>query len=65
MTNEHQLVSKKEETMNAQRIEGAVALVTGANRGIGPTVRVLAEGLGTADRRNDRCDAVGLRGVNQ
>jgi hypothetical protein len=25
----------KEETMNAQRIEGAVALVTGANRGIG------------------------------
>src|SRR2546425_3521541 len=32
----------KEETMNAQRIEGAVALVTGANRGIG---RALTEAL--------------------
>src|ERR1700716_1542696 len=32
----------KEETMKAQRIEGAVALVTGANRGIG---RALTEGL--------------------
>src|SRR5882762_7771325 len=29
-----------------------------------PRHRVLAEGLGTADRRNDRCDAVGLRGVS-
>src|SRR5260370_39297443 len=34
--------NKKEETMNAQRIEGAVALVTGANRGIG---RALTEAL--------------------
>jgi NAD(P)-dependent dehydrogenase (short-subunit alcohol dehydrogenase family) len=33
---------EKEETMNAQRIEGAVALVTGANRGIG---RALTEAL--------------------
>jgi NAD(P)-dependent dehydrogenase (short-subunit alcohol dehydrogenase family) len=32
----------KEETMNAQRIDGAVALVTGANRGIG---RALTEAL--------------------
>jgi NAD(P)-dependent dehydrogenase (short-subunit alcohol dehydrogenase family) len=32
----------KEETMNARRIEGAVALVTGANRGIG---RALTEAL--------------------
>jgi NAD(P)-dependent dehydrogenase (short-subunit alcohol dehydrogenase family) len=31
VTNDQQ----KEETMKAQRIEGAVALVTGANRGIG------------------------------
>jgi len=30
--------------------------------GFWPTVRVLAEGLGTADRRNGRCDASGLRG---
>src|SRR5260370_22906787 len=34
--------NKKEETMNAQRIEGAVALVTGANRGVG---RALTEAL--------------------
>src|SRR3989440_2672340 len=33
---------QKEESMNAQRIEGAVALVTGANRGIG---RALTEAL--------------------
>src|SRR5260370_32443619 len=33
---------RKEETMKAQRIEGAVALVTGANRGIG---RALTEAL--------------------
>src|ERR1700736_5378215 len=33
---------RKDETMNAQRIEGAVALVTGANRGIG---RALTEAL--------------------
>jgi NAD(P)-dependent dehydrogenase (short-subunit alcohol dehydrogenase family) len=32
----------KEETMKARRIEGAVALVTGANRGIG---RALTEAL--------------------
>src|SRR5258708_8072523 len=38
MTNNNQ----KEKTMNAQRIEGAVALVTGANRGIG---RALTEAL--------------------
>src|ERR671915_120931 len=30
--------TRREETMNAQRIEGAVALVTGANRGIGRAV---------------------------
>src|SRR5436305_3264991 len=34
--------TRKEETMNARRIEGAVALVTGANRGIG---RALTEAL--------------------
>src|SRR6266436_5814861 len=34
--------TQKEETMNAKRIEGAVALVTGANRGIG---RALTEAL--------------------
>ena len=34
--------TQKEETMNARRIEGAVALVTGANRGIG---RALTEAL--------------------
>src|SRR2546423_9690703 len=34
--------NQKEETMKAQRIEGAVALVTGANRGIG---RALTEAL--------------------
>ena len=34
--------TQKEETMNGQRIEGAVALVTGANRGIG---RALTEAL--------------------
>src|SRR5258705_4902148 len=34
--------TRREETMNAQRIEGAVALVTGANRGIG---RALTEAL--------------------
>src|SRR5215510_8177476 len=34
--------TRKEETMKAQRIEGAVALVTGANRGIG---RALTEAL--------------------
>src|ERR1700730_23828 len=34
--------TRKRETMNAQRIEGAVALVTGANRGIG---RALTEAL--------------------
>src|SRR5258708_18597220 len=33
---------RKEETMNAKRIEGVVALVTGANRGIG---RALTEAL--------------------
>jgi NAD(P)-dependent dehydrogenase (short-subunit alcohol dehydrogenase family) len=33
--------------------------------GFCPTVRVLAEGLGTADRRNDRCDAIALRGVRR
>src|SRR5205823_13937642 len=32
--------------------------------GFWPTVWVLAEGLGTAVRRNDRCDAIGLRGVS-
>ena len=43
MTNNHQVVStRKDETMKAQRIEGAVALVTGANRGIG---RALTEAL--------------------
>src|SRR3981081_904620 len=43
MTNKHQPVNPtKEETMSAQRIEGAVALVTGANRGIG---RALTEAL--------------------
>ena len=36
VTNNHPVVStRKEQTMNAQRIEGAVALVTGANRGLG------------------------------
>src|SRR5438445_1685962 len=39
MSNE---ATRKGETMNAQRIEGAVALVTGANRGIG---RALTEAL--------------------
>src|SRR2546423_12231488 len=34
--------TRKEESMNARRIEGAVALVTGANRGIG---RALTEAL--------------------
>jgi NAD(P)-dependent dehydrogenase (short-subunit alcohol dehydrogenase family) len=34
--------TRKEETMSAQKIEGAVALVTGANRGIG---RALTEAL--------------------
>src|SRR5256886_7971191 len=34
--------TRKEKTMNAQRIEGAIALVTGANRGIG---RALTEAL--------------------
>src|SRR5207302_661220 len=34
--------TRKDETMNAPRIEGAVALVTGANRGIG---RALTEAL--------------------
>src|SRR5438445_1920432 len=34
--------TRREETMNARRIEGAVALVTGANRGIG---RALTEAL--------------------
>ena len=43
MTNNHQVVStRKDETMKAQRTEGAVALVTGANRGIG---RALTEAL--------------------
>src|SRR5205807_10673216 len=32
--------------------------------GFWPTVRVLAEGRGTADGRNHRCDALGLRGVS-
>ena len=35
-------LNSKEETMKAQKIEGAVALVTGANRGIG---RALTEAL--------------------
>src|SRR5215472_335662 len=35
-------LTRKVETMNAHRIEGAVALVTGANRGIG---RALTEAL--------------------
>ena len=34
--------NERKETMNAQKIEGAVALVTGANRGIG---RALTEAL--------------------
>src|SRR6266403_5849422 len=42
MTNNHQVVSREGETMRPQRIEGAVALVTGANRGIG---RALTEAL--------------------
>src|SRR5882672_619259 len=43
MTNDEPVNStREEETMNAQRIEGAVALVTGANRGIG---RALTEAL--------------------
>src|SRR5882672_8568939 len=43
MTNDHHIVpTRKEEAMKAQRIEGAVALVTGANRGIG---RALTEAL--------------------
>jgi NAD(P)-dependent dehydrogenase (short-subunit alcohol dehydrogenase family) len=56
--------------MKAQRIEGEIALVTGANRGIGRalTEALLARGvrkIGTADRRNDRGDALGLRGVSR
>jgi len=43
MTHNHQVVStRNDETMKAQRIEGAVAQVTGANRGIG---RALTEAL--------------------
>src|SRR2546423_3855532 len=43
MTNNEPVNSpREEEGMNAQRIEGAVALVTGANRGIG---RALTEAL--------------------
>src|SRR5467141_3814451 len=49
MTNNHQVVFiRKEETMSALRIEGAVALVTGANRGIG---RALTEALLTRGAR--------------
>src|SRR5882762_3872984 len=49
MTNNHQVVfTRKEETMSALRIEGAVALVTGANRGIG---RALTEALLTRGAR--------------
>jgi hypothetical protein len=37
MTNNQQVVStRREEAMNAQKIEGAVALVTGANRARDP-----------------------------
>src|SRR5437773_4590175 len=42
MTNNQVVSTRKEETMNAHRSEGAVALVTGANRGIG---RALTEAL--------------------
>src|SRR5260370_5422461 len=50
MTNNHRVVSRnewstptrKDKTMNPQRIEGSVALVTGPNRGIG---RALTEAL--------------------
>lgn len=42
MINNDQIESKEEEKMNAPKIEGAVALVTGANRGIG---RALTEAL--------------------
>ena len=37
--------------MKAQRIEGAVALVTGANRGIG---RALTEAFGSSPKASER-----------
>jgi NAD(P)-dependent dehydrogenase (short-subunit alcohol dehydrogenase family) len=48
VTSNRHVVSRKEEAMKAQRIEGAVALVTGANRGIG---RALTEALLTRGAR--------------
>jgi len=42
---------QKEESMNAERIEGAFALVTGANRGIG---RALTEAFGSSPKASER-----------
>jgi len=42
---------QKEESMNAERIEGAFALVTGANRGIG---RALTEAVGSSPKTSER-----------